>query len=167
MSAVHESRSRPRQVSLTHVPWSGVHVIGPGAGAWLAEGGWMVPEANYTVAETAEYFTTRLGPREFIVASGQGGELPPAPHSAPQGVWVFPRCDAVLELDGVHWKEAAAEVCSYDFRELAAGSWLPVAMAGVTVWCLPRKQGIWIGCDPSYGAYLEETLREVVADLTG
>lgn len=74
--------------------------------------------------------------------------------------YAFQRGDAVMTLSG-DWRSLMAEVCIYDFRQAKPGDFLMVPVAGVGVWMLiPRAdESLVIGCDPTYGHYLKETLQ--------
>lgn len=156
---------RPTDARVSRRTWAGLHVLGPGAPEWVSEQGWPVPSQPYTLLEASadSAFTARISDQEFVLAAASPAALPapPASDRTPR-VWAFPRFDAVFELRGADWRQVTAQVCHYDFRALEPGVWLPVALAGVQVWCLRAPHGLWIGCDPSFGQDLEDTLRAVV-----
>ncbi len=119
----------------------------------------------------------RLGMSEFFLVSGAGAATPlrlaPELERLPAGVYPALREDAefVLAGDAVH--EALAQVCSVNFAALALET-RPVIMTlmiGVAVLVIPqfsepgRRYRIW--CDPTFGAYLGESLGRVVIDCGG
>ena len=85
------------------------------------------------------------------------------------GAWPVLREDFGVVLGGARAGEALAEVCNVDFAALPLAQ-KPVVMTlmtGVAVLVLPQGASYRIWCDPSFGSYLWETLREVVGTTTG
>ncbi|MDX1353462.1 MAG: hypothetical protein R3254_10640 [Thiomicrorhabdus sp.] len=77
--------------------------------------------------------------------------------------YAFQRGDAVLSLSG-DWRLLMSEVCIYDFRQARHGDLLMVLVAGVSVWMLIPEDNspLILGCDPTYGHYLLETLHNQI-----
>jgi len=73
--------------------------------------------------------------------------------------YAFQRGDAIISLSG-DWKSLMSEVCIYDFRQTRPGDFAMVLVAGVSVWILipEDNSSLTLGCDPTYGHYLLETL---------
>jgi len=89
------------------------------------------------------------------------------------GAYPVLREDLALVLGGDRVTEVLAQVCNVNFNALDIGQ-RPIVMTlmvGVSVLVLPQQQPdgaiyrIW--CDPSFGAYLWETLEEVVHKMPG
>jgi len=89
------------------------------------------------------------------------------------GAYPVLREDLALVLGGDRVTEVLAQVCNVNFNALDIGQ-RPIVMTlmvGVSVLVLPQQQPdgaiyrIW--CDPSFGAYLWETLEEVVQKMPG
>jgi len=89
------------------------------------------------------------------------------------GAYPVLREDLGLVLGGDRVTEVLAQVCNVNFNALDIGQ-RPIVMTlmvGVSVLVLPQQQPdgaiyrIW--CDPSFGAYLWETLEEVVQKMPG
>lgn len=103
-------------------------------------------------------FVAKLGEEEFLLnQQGFNMDLVEAQQYA------FQRGDAVFRLSG-QWLNLMSEVCVYDFRQARPGNFLMVLVAGISVWMLvPESNGdLIIGCDPTYGHYLYETLQNQI-----
>lgn len=141
--------------TVTEVTELGLHqLLGPGAATALAEAGLPCPEAEQSAAGYEAGFIARLGNEHFLVADETGWA---PPEAGPP--WPFPRADLVLRLTGA-WAETLRELCPHDPGRLPPEGWLMAAVARVNVW-LYRPAGsdaLLIGCDPSYGRYLQTTL---------
>lgn len=133
-------------------------LLGPGAPYLLEEAGLPLPPVM-AVHGMDEGFIARTGKDEFLF---HGPELPTGGHEL---AWSYPREDRVLALQGDAWREAMAQVCHWDFSRFNEGEWQMLAAAGITIWCLGLNNGLLLGCDPSLGDYLQETLAEIVNDL--
>ncbi len=139
------------------------HVLGTGAQPTLRAAGLPLPEQDMAARFHGDGFVLRVGAREYLV----GASRAPAPVSDPRA-WVFARHDHLLALHGPGWRSLMPWVCHFDFRNLKAGHWLQVAVAGVDVWVLPREaERLLIGCDPSYGAYLHGLFQQLIREHAG
>ena len=161
-------------------------VKGAGAADLLRQLGLSVPSRPNCWAplraqdrEDSPNVIARLGNTEFFIE--EQGEAPgigaleaamPAPAAYP-----VLRQDSALLLGGVRAPEVLAEVCNVQFAVLPLTP-RPVVMTlmtGVAVLVLPQRMPgpsddaivfrIW--CDPSFGAYLRETLAEVIRTTSG
>lgn len=141
----------PRQLDLCQL-------LGPDAPALVEAAGLPLPDVM-CVATTDKGFIARTGRDEFLV---HAGGIQPADGAQ---CWRYPRADRVLALQGESWRAAMAQVCHKDFTAFGAGDWVMVAAAGISIWCLGLADGLLLGCDPSLGACLQQTLGEVVRDL--
>ncbi len=89
------------------------------------------------------------------------------------GVYPVLREDAEFALGGALAATALTEVCNVDFARIDRQQRNAVLtmMAGVAVLVIPQADGdqsryrIW--CDPSFGAYLWTTLKDVIAHHSG
>jgi sarcosine oxidase subunit gamma len=137
-------------------------IVGAGAEACLQRAGYPIPEVVLSAVSHGAGFVARTGRDEFLIA-GDGSWQPPA--SSPP--WCFQRSDHLIELSGNGWAHALAAVCPHDLRAMGGDAWLMATVAGVDGWLRTGpdpEAGLLIGCDPSYGHYLETTLREVVSE---
>jgi sarcosine oxidase subunit gamma len=155
---------------------------GPAAAQWLAMNGIVVPTAPNTWAGGAHadddaIFVARLGTGEFFLEDCVGGTtlsgIEPNPEAHPAGVYPVLREDAAFLLSGQGSLDVLAQVCNVNFADLAldAHPVIMTSMIGVSVLVAPQAAGaerqyrIW--CDPSFGPYLEESLRTVVSACGG
>lgn len=103
-------------------------------------------------------FIANLGAEEFLInhAGFNRDQLEPQQYA-------FQRGDVVISISG-KWQELLSEVCIYDFRQARPGEFLMVLIAGVSVWMLipEATEALIIGCDPTYGDYLFETLEKQI-----
>lgn len=111
-------------------------------------------------------FLARLGDREFYVF-GPAGTLP---GTASYGLetYVFQRSDAVFSFDGDGYLAFLRELCAYDFATSEPDEFILANLAGVSCWIrVPPKRStqVLMGCDPSYGNYMDETLTEVLREF--
>ena len=154
---------------------------GPSAGQWLAANGLPVPAAPNTWAcadAPGDSLTVaRLGSSEFFLEDREGGtalrDLDPTTVGLPPDVYPVLRQDAAFLLRGDASLDVLAQVCNVNFGELALESnpVIMTMMVGVSVLVIPelragrRQFRIW--CDPTFGAYLAESLGTVVAESGG
>lgn len=77
--------------------------------------------------------------------------------------YAFQRGDVVLSISG-DWRSLMSEVCIYDFRQARPGDFSMVLLAGVGAWMLIPEENapLTLGCDPTYGHYLLETLQRQI-----
>jgi len=107
------------------------------------------------------------GQQEFIANLGTSEIL--INHSSfensllEENQYAFQRGDAVFTLSG-DWQALMKEVCIYDFRQAKPGDFSMVLVAGVGVWMLIPEANtpLILGCDPTYGHYLKETLQNQI-----
>lgn len=165
---------------------------GPSAAQWLLAQGLSVPGAPNTwvgvegtwVGEDATGDTllvARLGSSEFFLEDREGGatlrNLDPgvagSPANYPAGVYPVLRQDAAFLLSGNGSLDVLAQVCNVNFGELALESnpVIMTLMVGVAVLVIPqvingaRQFKIW--CDPTFGAYLADSVGTVVVESGG
>ena len=136
------------------------HVLGAGAAATLQAVGLPLPAQDMEVRFQEPASVMRASAREYLVITPQAPISP-----ADQSCWVLRRNDHLLALRGLGWRAVMPWVCHFDFNALEAGHWLQVAMAGVDVWALQTDgDSLLIGCDPSYGAYLQTLLHQIIRE---
>ena len=164
---------------------------GPSAAQWLLAHGLSVPAAPNTWVGEAGLTDTlpasdtllvaRLGSSEFFLEDREGGatlrNLDPgiegSPTNYPAGVYPVLRQDAAFLLSGEGSLDVLAQVCNVNFGELALESnpVIMTLMVGVAVLVIPevisgvRQFKIW--CDPTFGAYLADSLGTVVVESGG
>lgn len=108
-----------------------------------------------------------FGEQRFIANLGAGEILINHPgfnvRLLDEEQYAFQRGDVVLSLSG-DWRALMSEVCIYDFRQARPGDFSMVLMAGVGAWMLIPEENapLIIGCDPTYGHYLLETLQRQI-----
>lgn len=150
--ATRSVRLQPR----AHPLW---HLLGPGSPGAVQSAGLPLPEIMQAAALT-DGFIARTGREEFLIAA----TTPPTADGL--CCWCYGRDDRVLALTGPDWRRVMAQVCHADLRGFGPDDWQLLAAAGVNLWCLGIDEGLLLGCDPSLGHYLQQTLTEVVRDLT-
>ncbi len=163
---------------------------GPSAAQWLLAHGLSVPAAPNTWAGEERLTDTlpvndtllvaRLGSSEFFLEDREGGALrnldpgiTGSPANYPAGVYPVLRQDAAFLLSGEGSLDVLAQVCNVNFGELALESnpVIMTLMVGVAVLVIPqlmrgaRQFKIW--CDPTFGAYLAESVGTVVVESGG
>lgn len=110
-------------------------------------------------------FLARLGNREFYIYGPAG--IRPDKKTFGTNTFVFPRSDAVFSLDGNDYAAFLRELCAYDFAASEPDEFILANMAGVSCWFrMPPAQStpLLMGCDPSYGDYMTETLTRTLSD---
>jgi sarcosine oxidase subunit gamma len=147
---------------------------GPGMADWLQQAGVPIPVApNTWLALHGGGLVARLGQTEFLVEGESAliDSLNARPRS--HGVYPVLREDAEFVLGGAALDELLRQTCGVNFRPLLAD---PASRAlvltsmvgvGVTVVPLPGSAACRVWCDGTFGAYLWDTLREIVAELGG
>jgi sarcosine oxidase subunit gamma len=133
--------------------------------------------ADASSSPTGSVLVARLGSSEFFLVDDTGAmgieRLAPDFDRPARGVYPVLREDAEFALAGDAVHEVLAQVCNVNFAALSLES-RPVIMTlmiGVAVLVVPqskargRRYRIW--CDPTFGAYLGESLRKVVIDCGG
>lgn len=154
-------------------------VRGGQAAKWLATHRLLIPDAFFRIHDLeADAFIVRTGSAEFILHDGPGGALRAClgeiPADLVTGTRVVARDDLEVALGGEGAEQLMSEFCALDLSRVE-NQFLLTRVAGVTVWLRVESRGTQrfyrIGCDPSYGEYLFETLlqgvRECGGDLTG
>ncbi len=131
-------------------------------GKRLAE---LIKKLNLSVPSLFEYqkynghgFIANLGAGEILINHSSFNE-----SLLEEDQYAFQRGDAVFTLSG-DWRALMSEVCIYDFRQAKPGDFTMVLVAGVGVWMLiPEDDApLILGCDPTYGHYLQETLQNQI-----
>ncbi|SEO71710.1 hypothetical protein [Aquisalimonas asiatica] len=137
-------------------------LVGSGAADALRDAGLPVPETEQTALPYGAGLVAFTGRNDYLVVTTD-------PWTPPDGTppWCLTRSDRVLRLAGGDWDQAMRQLCPHDLRQLPEGGWLAAAVAGITAWLYrhpDHPDGILLGCDPSYGAYLDAMLTAVVRD---
>jgi sarcosine oxidase subunit gamma len=167
---------------------------GPGAEDWLRSAGYRVPVApNSAVIDDAGVFIARLASSEFLLESLHGaGDATGAARirasrsdlserAQPPTVYAVARMDVVTTISGSRLNALLREICSVDFAPMLEGvatdavrSGQPVVLTsmvgvGVVAWPHAVSSGpaVTLWCEPSYGHYFLNTLREVAHDIDG
>ena len=157
---------------------------GPRAAEWLREQDIALPPAPNSWTEVGSagdgaLLVARLGASEFFLEGGavDGGEtvlrIAAALETAAAGIYPVLREDAAFVLAGDGSLDVLAQVCNVNFGALdcAARPVIMTLMIGVAVLIVPQpaaaggQHRIW--CDPTFGAYLEESVGTVVMDCGG
>lgn len=147
-------------------------VRGGQAGDWLATHGLPVPDELFrveTLAGMEDAFVVRTGTAEFVVHDGPAAALHARfgaiPSSLVAGTRILVRDDLEVALGGEAAAALMSEFCALDLSDVA-NRFLLTRVAGVSAWLCVEGTGAgrWyrIGCDPSYGDYLYETLLDGV-----
>lgn len=143
--------------------------------AWLSAHDIPIPEQFFRVQDTADdSFVVRTGFMEFFLHDGPGGSLQARlgdiPSNLVSGMRIFERDDLEIALGGTGAGRLISEFCALDLSNVER-QFLLTRVAGVTAWVRVEGKGeqrcYRIGCDPSYGAYLFETLLEGVHECGG
>ncbi|MEJ2059846.1 MAG: hypothetical protein P8Y64_05095 [Gammaproteobacteria bacterium] len=154
-------------------------VRGGQAADWLAARDLPIPEEFFRVHDLGEdAFLVRTGEAEFILHDGPGGALRTALGKLSDGVAddlvagtrIVARDDLEVVLGGEDAGRLMSEFCALDLAEVE-NRFLFTRVAGVTAWLCVEGTGAQrsyrIGCDPSYGEYLFETLLDGVHECGG
>ena len=143
------------------------HVRGSGAAADLERSYGDLPSRWFRYKlQPKGGFLARLGDREFYIF-GPAGTLPKKGSYGAE-TYVFQRSDAVFSFDGDGYLAFLRELCAYDFATSEPDEFILANLAGVSCWFrVPPKHStqILMGCDPSYGNYMNETLTEVLSEF--
>lgn len=135
-------------------------LLGPDAPELLKSNGQFVPEVMQATATEAG-FIARPGIDEFLIQTSQ----PPVTSEGLGLCWLYSRADKMLALEGKGWLEVMAQVCHMDLSDIKKDDWVMLAAAGINVWCLGLEDGLLMGCDPSLGGYLSDTLNTIVCEI--
>lgn len=146
---------------------------GPGAADWLRSLAFPVPQAanSWMPCAAGEGFLARLGSSEFFLDAPAAviAKLDAARANALPGVYPVLRADAAFLLEGAGAPDILAQVCNVNFAalELNGSPIVMTLMIGVGVLVLPQQSGVGrhyrVWCDPSFGEYLEEQVRAIIA----
>ena len=141
---------------------------GPGAPAWLASHGIVVPAAPNTWLEGSGLIG-RLGETEFFIEDGPAAKVEELLRDAPAGVYPVPREDVCFALAGTGIHDVLLQTCSVDFQSQSGGYRLfLISVVGVPVLAIPQQRGgvplVRIWADPTFGPYLWRTLSGIVED---
>ena len=155
---------------------------GPSAEQWLATHVLLVPAAPNTWSEANgardTLLVARLGSSEFFLEYREGDATLRNLDTALGGSWppgVYPvlRQDAAFQLSGEGSLDVLAQVCNVNFGDLALepNPVIMTLMVGVAVLVIPRmvdgERQFKIWCDPTFGAYLADSLGTVVIESGG
>lgn len=150
-------------------------VRGGQAADWLAARGLSVPGDLFRVQDLGEdAFLVRTGDAEFILHDGPGGalrtRLGEIPEDLVAGTRIVARDDLEVAVGGEGAGRLMGEFCALDLSDVG-NRFLFTRVAGVTAWLCVEDTGAQrcyrIGCDPSYGEYLFETLLDGVRECGG
>ena len=148
---------------------------GGGARAWLQTRGLPLPTDRFRLQPLGEDgFCARTGAAEYLLVDGPAGTaarlLGVPPRGLEHGARVLAREDLVAGLGGPEAAAVLAELCDLD-PAAAAGRLNMIRIAGVDAWLAVHGEGaeawLHLGCEPSYGAYLFETLLALAAERGG
>jgi len=146
----------PLELETLNIPL--LHLMGPVVPELLEQSGYVLPGVM-SVKVMAKGFIARPGLNEFLISADDIGT--PGHEQA----WCYTRADTVLTLKGDGWRIAMSQICHMDLSRFKQGDWLMVSAAGINLWCIGLSNGLMLGCDPSLGTYLLETLTEIVSEL--
>lgn len=150
-------------------------VRGGQAADWLAGHALSVPEAYFRAQDLDEdSFLVRTGSAEFFLHDGRAGllhsRLGEIPSGVVQGTRVVARDDLEVVLGGEGAARLMSEFCALDLSSVE-NEFLFTRVAGVAAWLRVEEVGAQrcyrMGCDPSYGEYLFETLLDAVHEIGG
>jgi sarcosine oxidase subunit gamma len=152
-----------------------LEVKGPNAAAFLESHHIALPSESFHVLPLGSGgVIARTGDAAFFLEEGPQGSLvarlAEALDSSGLGVYPAPRADAALLLSGTRSADVLLQTCGYDFRR-PGPKLVMTRVAGVSASVLHRtinKVGayqLWV--DGTFGAYLWETLLEIVRELGG
>ncbi|MEJ2451982.1 MAG: hypothetical protein P8047_15200 [Gammaproteobacteria bacterium] len=150
-------------------------VRGGQASAWLEQHAIDSPEACFRVSDLGEDgFVVRTGVAEYFLHDGPGeclhGRLGELPGGLIQGTRVVARDDLEVVLGGEYAADLMCEFCALDLGAVE-NDFLLTRVAGIAAWLRVEAVGeqryYRIGCDPSYGEYLFETLLDAVHECGG
>jgi len=156
-------------------PLHRVLVKGGDAAGWLRAHDLPVPEAWFVCQDLPQHgpdaFLARTGNAEFLLHDGPSGglarHLGPLPEQVDRGTRVLVRDDQEIALGGEQAAALMAEFCALDLSGVE-GQLLYTRVAGVGVWLRVEAGPVYrMGCEPSYGEYLFETLMHGVREMQG
>ncbi|MAE64300.1 MAG: sarcosine oxidase subunit gamma [Phycisphaeraceae bacterium] len=149
-------------------------VKGPGAAEWLTRQNVPSPRAIYEVADMDGGVVAKVAGDEFLIESGIVNRtlqlLQRRLAESVAGVHALERQAATFLLSGGSAREVMAQTCGVDFDDVEPGRLVMSRVAGVSCTIIPHgaSGGAWrIWCDYSYGAYLWQTLLEILSELGG
>ena len=154
---------------------------GAGAPAWCAAMGLPLPAAHNTWAKLeGGGLIGRLAYTEFYIEHEEEAQVAHLRDTLGRGVQVesggvYPvhRCDATLVLGGPLAQDVLLQTCNVNFAalEVAAMPVIMTLMVGVAVTVFPAIEGgqtvYRMVCDPTFAAYLWQTLAGIVAESGG
>jgi sarcosine oxidase subunit gamma len=152
-------------------------VRGGQAAEWLAAHALEVPEAYFRTQDLGgdeDSFLVRTGNAEFFLHDGAAGNLRARVGEITgelvQGTRIVARDDLEVVLGGEGAAQLMSEFCALDLSSVA-NEFLLTRVAGIAAWLRVEGAGAQqvyrIGCDPSYGEYLFETLLDGARDCGG
>lgn len=149
------------------------------AAGWMRAHDLPVPETWFVCHDLPQLgpdaFLARTGNAEFLLHDGPSGglarHLGPLPEGLDNGTRILVRDDQEIALGGEHAAALMSEFCALDLSSAGDGL-LYTRVAGVGVWLrVEAGQGhgpvYRMGCEPSYGEYLFETLMHGVREMQG
>lgn len=142
---------------------------------WLDAHELPAPEEYFRVRDLNEdSFLVRTGTAEFFLHDGATGQIQSRigelPEGLIQGTRIVVRDDLEVVLGGEGATQLMSEFCALNLS-LVENEFLLTRVAGIAAWLRVEKAGeqryYRIGCDPSYGEYLFETLLDGVQECGG
>ncbi len=152
-----------------------VLVKGGDAAGWMRAHDLPVSEEWFVCQDLPQFgpdaFLARTGNAEFLLHDGPSGglarHLGPLSEGLDNGTRILVRDDQEIALGGEHAAQLMAEFCSLDLASVG-DALLYTRVAGVGVWLRVEPGPVYrMGCEPSYGEYLFETLMHGVHDMQG
>lgn len=163
---------------VSHLPRLGLK--GRGAAEWLAERGLGTPARHNSwtaIADSPWSVLVRLGSNEYLLEQEGSAralqDVAQALCSGVPGIYPVLREDSEFVVGGSAVDSLLAEVCSINFGadDPSDQTAYLTTMTGASVLIIAQPEGrqrryrIW--CDPSFGAYLWITLKQLIADHSG
>jgi sarcosine oxidase subunit gamma len=168
--------SRPATWMVDHSALGRWQIKGGDAVGWLRAHDIDAPAdffARHALSETGA-FIARTGSAEYFLhddaRDSVATRLGEVPDALVAGTRILPRDDLELVLGGAAATGILAELCMLDLAD-ERGRFCMTRIAKVSTWlCVegdPDAPGYRIGCEPSHGDYLFETLLERVHEAGG
>ncbi len=153
---------------------------GPRAVEWLRDQGLLLPTQPNSWAISGknleEVIVARLGASEFFIEGMVGTEILERVASntvKPSGVYPVLREDCAFVISGTNVDEVLAQVCSFNFADLALAA-NPVIMTlvmDVAVLIVPQESSVGcryrVWCDPTFARYILDGLEPIVIEYGG
>ncbi|MBD3671863.1 MAG: (2Fe-2S)-binding protein [Gammaproteobacteria bacterium] len=148
-------------------------VKGAGGHEFLRELGITLPDTWFeTLQRDHGGFISRTGQHEYLVYCGRDNKLSESLGGyvgITQGLSVYARSDLHLLLGGEAVSTLLSELCALSLDSLSHPARITYTqLAGISCWIQPRRNDeqtyYQIGCDPSHGLYLYQTLSTLIGE---